>query len=157
MGVDLFGPHIWVTFGLALLLLTPIQNVLARSWAFAALNIAFIIWIGAWKQAALVLLGLCSVYGVLRLIQSGRTRAAALWLCSAAVLSLWLLHKLPWLSHKVAHGNLSPLLAAVGFSYIALRLVEVIRAVAEGAPAPGFAYTVNYLVPFHMLAAGPIQ
>jgi len=41
---------------------------------------------------------------------------------------------------------------------VALRIVEVFRAVGEGRhPAPGLLATINYVVPFHMLAAGPIQ
>ncbi len=50
------------------------------------------------------------------------------------------------------------MLAAIGFSYVALRLVDVIRAVQEGRHRPpDLASTLNYLLPFHMLAAGPIQ
>jgi D-alanyl-lipoteichoic acid acyltransferase DltB (MBOAT superfamily) len=46
----------------------------------------------------------------------------------------------------------------IGFSYVALRLYELARAVRERRhEPPGFASTVNYLLPFHMLAAGPIQ
>jgi D-alanyl-lipoteichoic acid acyltransferase DltB (MBOAT superfamily) len=49
-------------------------------------------------------------------------------------------------------------LASLGFSYVFLRLLDVTRCVAEGrSPAPSLPNTVNYLVPFHMLAAGPIQ
>ena len=49
-------------------------------------------------------------------------------------------------------------LRAVGFSYVALRLVEVLRLTREGRhPAPDLPSTINYLLPFHMLAAGPIQ
>jgi alginate O-acetyltransferase complex protein AlgI len=50
------------------------------------------------------------------------------------------------------------LLRAIGFSYVALRLVEVLRLTYEGRhPAPDLPSTINYLLPFHMLAAGPIQ
>src|SRR5208282_4285771 len=47
---------------------------------------------------------------------------------------------------------------AVAFSYVVLRMVELLRAVFEGRhAAPDFPSVINYLVPFHMLAAGPIQ
>jgi len=50
------------------------------------------------------------------------------------------------------------ILTAVAFSYIVLRMVELLRAVFEGRhPVPDFPSLINYLVPFHMLAAGPIQ
>lgn len=49
-------------------------------------------------------------------------------------------------------------LRAISFSYVALRLVEVMRLTREGRhPAPDLPSTINYLLPFHMLAAGPIQ
>ena len=49
-------------------------------------------------------------------------------------------------------------LVAIGFSYVALRMVEALRLTYEGRhPAPDLPSTVNYLLPFHMLAAGPIQ
>src|SRR6185503_19754607 len=55
-------------------------------------------------------------------------------------------------------GGVGQILAVVGYSYVALRMVEVLRAVFDGRhPAPGFVSLVNYLLPFHMLAAGPIQ
>jgi D-alanyl-lipoteichoic acid acyltransferase DltB (MBOAT superfamily) len=49
-------------------------------------------------------------------------------------------------------------LAIIGFSYVALRAVELGRAVAEERhPPPALDEVVAYLLPFHMLAAGPIQ
>jgi D-alanyl-lipoteichoic acid acyltransferase DltB (MBOAT superfamily) len=46
----------------------------------------------------------------------------------------------------------------VGFSYVALRFVDAARVIKDGrCKAPDFLATINYLVPFHMLAAGPIQ
>ena len=58
----------------------------------------------------------------------------------------------------IDHGHLSPILAAVGFSYFGLRFVEVMRAVFEGRHrAPALQMAINYLIPFNMIAAGPIQ
>jgi membrane protein involved in D-alanine export len=46
----------------------------------------------------------------------------------------------------------------LGFSYLMLRIVELASAVFEKRhPAPGIIDTVNYLIPFHMIAMGPIQ
>ncbi|HEV3004513.1 MAG TPA: MBOAT family O-acyltransferase, partial [Pirellulales bacterium] len=54
--------------------------------------------------------------------------------------------------------SLKGILKLIGFSYVALRLVEVLRLTSEGRhPAPDLPSTINYLLPFHMLAAGPIQ
>ena len=74
------------------------------------------------------------------------------------MLALFLIHKRPELIGEIGPARVNPILIAVGFSYVALRLFEVGRAVIEGRhPAPGLAATINYLLPFHMLAAGPIQ
>jgi D-alanyl-lipoteichoic acid acyltransferase DltB (MBOAT superfamily) len=83
---------------------------------------------------------------------------AALCLGGVVTLLLFLLHKVPVLSVELGLGRLNPILAVVSFSYLALRLVDVSRAVFERRyPPPDLVSTVNYLVPFHMLAAGPIQ
>lgn len=91
-----------------------------------------------------------------------------------AVLGLFLLHKLHsdtlydeyrskelMLSLGLTSARVLPLksiLVAIGFSYVALRLVEVLRLTYEGAqPAPDLLSAINYLLPFHMLTAGPIQ
>ena len=53
---------------------------------------------------------------------------------------------------------LNPILAMLGLSYLMLRVIELAVAVFEKRhPAPGIIDAVNYLVPFHMIAMGPIQ
>ncbi|NNF16824.1 MAG: hypothetical protein HKN70_08745, partial [Gammaproteobacteria bacterium] len=53
---------------------------------------------------------------------------------------------------------LSSVLSMIGFSYVALRAVDLLRAVVEKRHAPPDLFSlINYLLPFHMLAAGPIQ
>ena len=87
-----------------------------------------------------------------------RTGSLAVWIGGTAVLLLFMLHKLPHAVVSTGSRQLEPVLAAIGFSYVALRLVDVIRAVQEGRHRPpDLASTLNYLLPFHMLAAGPIQ
>jgi alginate O-acetyltransferase complex protein AlgI len=66
-------------------------------------------------------------------------------------------HKLPAVSGS-ATATLKPVLAAIGLSYIFLRTVEYLRAIASGThQGLGLSDTVNYLIPFHMLAAGPVM
>lgn len=91
-----------------------------------------------------------------------------------AVLGLFVLHKLSlrtlYQTDEVSEAlaviglsrdRLQPLksvMVAIGFSYVALRMVEALRLTHEGRhPAPDLPSTVNFLLPFHMLAAGPIQ
>ena len=81
-----------------------------------------------------------------------------LGLGGVATLFLFVIHKLPKLGDETGLGAINPILTAIGFSYVALRLFDVARSVSDGRrPPPDLPSTINYLLPFHMLAAGPIQ
>ena len=111
------------------------------------------------RSVAAVLIGVVVAWLDLNSMRSGsRWGRAALALGGAAVFLLFLTHKLaPGAAYPRLHGA-HVLLGAVGFSYVALRWVDAARAIREGRqPPPGLVSTVNYLLPFHMLAAGPIQ
>ena len=78
----------------------------------------------------------------------------------AVTFGLWLSYKSFdfWVGTPVSSGIPKHVLTVVGFSFVALRLTDAGIAVAGGkVRAPGLIATVNYLIPFHMLAAGPIQ
>lgn len=111
---------------------------------------------------------------VLHAVQRRRLGKLLLTLSGLTLLALFLIHKLPedTLYHRAAlrealdavglyNARVHPLkllLGAISFSYVALRLVEALRLTREGRyPAPDLPSTINYLLPFHMLAAGPIQ
>jgi D-alanyl-lipoteichoic acid acyltransferase DltB (MBOAT superfamily) len=155
--IDLYQAEFWLTAGGALLVLVPLTRAVARKWAGALINLGFVcLLLRAW--AAVVLGGILVLHAALHVIAGSRGGRAALALAGAGLLSLFVLHKLPVLAEALGLGRLHPILAAIGFSYVALRTVEVLRAVAEGRhPVPDLPATVNYLLPFHMLAAGPIQ
>jgi D-alanyl-lipoteichoic acid acyltransferase DltB (MBOAT superfamily) len=119
-------------------------------------------------------LGIVAAWLVLQLVQSRKLGVLPLYVAPAAILGLFLLHKT---STETIHNSdrlqdllgtlhlyssrvqpLKEVLSGIGFSYVALRLVEALRLTHEGRhPAPDLASTINYLLPFHMLAAGPIQ
>lgn len=118
--------------------------------------------------------GLLAAWLVLKAIESRRLGVLPLVAAAVALLLLFVVRKLP---NEVFNDSdrykasfdaiglssfrvqpLRSLLVAVGFSYVALRLVEALRLTQEGRhPAPDLPSTINYLVPFHMLASGPIQ
>jgi alginate O-acetyltransferase complex protein AlgI len=156
--VDLSLGYFWVIMFAAILLAVPIQNAALRRWALVAANVTFLWALLSALQFVVALAGLLVIYLSLQALPSrswGVITAAAI---GAATLVLFLVHKFPalFVSHKLY--RLTSLLAAIGFSYVALRVVEVVRAVFEGRhPPPSLQSTINYLVPFHMLAAGPIQ
>ncbi len=73
-------------------------------------------------------------------------------------LLVFVLHKRPGWFTVLRTDEINPLLRLVAFSYIALRLIELYRAMYEQRyDAPDLVSIVNYLMPFQMLAAGPIQ
>lgn len=155
--IDIFQIDFWLTVGVAVLLLAPLAQAQSRRLAFLGVNV-FFLWTMLSYYAGVALLGVALVWLLLKLVGSGPVR----WFWHlgfiATVLALFVFHKLPnpdGPSHVVIARNI---LATIGFSYVTLRLFEVVRAVAERRTAPpGLADTLNYLLPFHMLASGPIQ
>ena len=152
--VDLYSVQFWWIVALAIALIVPLTRPRARAWALAGLNLGFLTLLLR-RDMVFVLAVVAGAWLGLKLV--ARLGGAAALPFGTAVLALFLVHKLPGLIGP----EKSPLynaLAVIGFSYVALRLVDVARAVAERRhPPPGPAETVNYLLPFHMLAAGPIQ
>jgi len=159
--IDLYQAQFWWFVGLALLVLVPLTTVRARKWAFAALNLGFLalhVEPGHARAFAGVVAGLVLAWAVLRWASRPGSGIVAVVLGGAGVLGLFLLHKLPHIGGRLGTSGAESVLAAAGFSYVALRLVDVARAVREGRhPAPDLPSTINYLLPFHMIAAGPIQ
>jgi D-alanyl-lipoteichoic acid acyltransferase DltB (MBOAT superfamily) len=118
--------------------------------------------------------GVLIAWLVLQAIQARRFGILPVVLGGLAVALLFLIHKLSaatlYDSEHIRDSlvtiglsnarvqSLKSLLVAIGFSYVALRLVDAMRLTHEGRhPAPDLPSTINYLLPFHMLAAGPIQ
>ncbi len=154
---DLAEPDFWWVLAAALAVLLPLRRVPHRRWAWAAVNAAFL-GVVLHAGAAAVIGGAGLAYLALRAVASPRWGRVFLAVAAPAALALFLLHKLPDLAARAGAAGLNPLLAGVGFSYVALRLVEVTRAVYERRrDAPDFPSVINYLLPFHMLPAGPIQ
>lgn len=147
----------WAVCVVAVVLLTPWTRATPRKWLFAGLNLGFLALL--LRGHALFLAGaVFSVFILLQLV--GRQRFALFLsaLIGLSVLGLFLLHKLPMLTDRLGLTTLGHVLSFIGFSYVALRIVEVVRAVLEKRhPPPDLPSTINYLLPFHMLAAGPIQ
>ena len=155
--VDLYSIQFWWTVGLALLAIVPLTRAGARAWALAALNLLFLALLLRAKMVFVLALVAGAWLGLRLMAGRGAVAAATASVGGLAVLALFLVHKLPGLPVP-GSSRLGPALAVIGFSYVALRLVDAARAVGEGRqPPPGPAATVNYLLPFHMLAAGPIQ
>ncbi len=150
-GLDLGAPTFWLATAAGAVLLAPIVRPWLRKGAECALNLSVLtVVLGPGTLPHVVGL-LAAVHVVLRWVHVSKAIPAVAGL---ALLSLFVLHKVPvhdWGGTKAA-------LAGIGFSYVVLRLIDLARAVIEKRhPPPDALDTVNYLVPFHMLAAGPIQ
>jgi len=180
--LDLYKPDFWYTLAIAVLVLVPLKAPVVRKWAWAAINLAFLgVLLGlpdwhharellerqAWHDAARLLgasdlMRVCgcilAAYVVLQMVQRRWLGTVSLLLGGLAVLTLFVIHKLPSTATVYRLASVKSVLVAIGFSYVALRLVDALRLTHEGRhAAPDFPSTINYLLPFHMLAAGPIQ
>lgn len=169
-GVDLATGWPWLVFALALALLPPLTSRPVVFWrAAAAIDLAFVAAVLSSRLSgdatllaidfgAFVLLPLGLFWLVVRALEdTTRGRMAVAVGAGGASLLLFFVHKRPDLVGSTL-GDLPPVLGVVGFSYVALRALDLLRAVAQRrAAAPSLARLVAYLVPLHMLAAGPIQ
>ncbi len=170
---DLYNVEFWWVVGLALIVLVPLADARARKWALAAINLSIfalmlkggLLVVLGMAAGAWLLLGACAIGS-----RAGGAGPAAPGLVARylprlamaggglVVLGLFVINKLPALGASAGLGRLAPVLSAMGFSYVALRWLDAARVLRDGGRrAPDLAATINYLLPFHMLAAGPIQ
>jgi membrane protein involved in D-alanine export len=157
--IDLYDVRFWLFAAIAVAILNSLVHRSARKWAFALVNLGFL---GLYLRGktAVLLVGLVVLWVFLRQMRAGRLATALSLLGGVGTLGLFVFHKRPelFVGRVPMSQPLESILVTIGFSYVALRLFELSRAVREGRhEPPDFASTVNYLLPFHMLAAGPIQ
>lgn len=156
--VDLATGVFWITALAATLLLAARVSGQNRSVVFAAINLAFIGAFAGAVVAAAALLACGAAWIWARVLHRTGPR---LWTVAPALvipLCLFTAYKLPAAAALFEGTSLNPILGAISFSYVMLRLFDMHRAMWERRlriPTPIDA--INYLVPFHMLAAGPIQ
>lgn len=155
--IELNALPFWIVCAAAVTLLVPVRSIAFRTLLLACLNLTFLGLLLRWQSIGLVG-AIVVVYLLLQLVDRPRYRAAIGALIAIVIVALFVVHKLPRVATHLGVAGVGRILALVGYSYVALRMVEMLRAVFERRhPAPDFASTVNYLLPFHMLAAGPIQ
>jgi len=155
LAVDLGTPIFWCFFALAMFVLVPIVEGRVRTVFLAGLNLAFATLCVGRHGVPVLLAVIAGAYLAARAAHTKSLRSIAVAVGGLAILVLFLVHKLP--SFALLPGA-RPVLAAIGFSYVALRLVELLRAMYdERQPVPSPFAVISYLLPFHMLAAGPIQ
>jgi D-alanyl-lipoteichoic acid acyltransferase DltB (MBOAT superfamily) len=147
----------WVACVAAVFLIVPVRSTAVRQAVMAVVNVLFLALLLQWRAVGLAG-GIVAAYILVQLVARPRLRGLFAGLAGLWLMALFALHKSDALSARITADGVGQILAVVGYSYVALRMVEVLRAVFdERHPAPGLVSLVNYLLPFHMLAAGPIQ
>jgi D-alanyl-lipoteichoic acid acyltransferase DltB (MBOAT superfamily) len=128
-----------------------------RKWCLALLNLGFVAVLLRMEVLGVVA-GILLTHLALHLLGRDRSPKLIIGLTASTMLTLFVLHKLPHATDQLGFTAIGRALSLIGYSYVALRVVEVSRAVFERRhPPPDLPSLVNYLLPFHMLAAGPIQ
>lgn len=147
----------WIFAALTIVAMRLLSGNAKRRYVQAAINLGFI---GLLVHGLVihVAVAIMVFYSLLRLMADTKLRQILMALTLGWVLIFFIVNKTGGALAVNLPPGLPPLLAAVGFSFVALRAIEVIRAVNEqNDSTPDAIDLVNYLVPFHMLAAGPIQ
>jgi D-alanyl-lipoteichoic acid acyltransferase DltB (MBOAT superfamily) len=159
LAIDIGSPFFWVFLAAAIGVLMPLTEVTRRRRALATANVTFIGFL-ARPEAGIAAIGFAVlIHGAA--VAPTRWKRMTLTGAGSLVAVLFVVHKVRALHPQSRPlASVWPILAVVGFSYVALRAIELLRA---GAPRDGRAAgtgwldAINYLFPFHMLAAGPIQ
>lgn len=156
--LDLGQPLFWGVLAIAVISLTIVGRSSARFWMLGCTNAAFLWILGGWKCMALAVVFSASLAAAVW-CPGRRWPRALVFGASAALALMFVLHKrADLLTGFLWVRDLRMVLLAMGFSYVALRSIELLRAIWEGKAQGATGLTIfNYLFPFHMLAAGPIQ
>lgn len=155
--IDFARYEFWVACAVAIVALQLTTWAPLRKWMLAAVNLGFLgLLLGS--GLASVAVAIVVVWLSLRAMSGEWFRTRGAWLIGGTTLLLFVLHKRWDFAVELGLYQVNVILATIGFSYVSLRLVEVLRSVFEGRdPVPDLPDFINYLLPFHMLAAGPVQ
>jgi D-alanyl-lipoteichoic acid acyltransferase DltB (MBOAT superfamily) len=155
--LDLFNTECWIFIAAAVLLVAISKHPGMRRWVMASVNLSLFVFLLGF-DSGYVLVGVVVTWFLLREMGRSASRGWFALFSGLSVVGVFVCYKLSRSGWDLGFGRINYFLATVGFSYVTLRLLEVGRAVAEGRhPAPNLAGAINYLLPFHMISAGPIQ
>jgi len=146
-----FRPNgFWALTLVAIIVLAFTKVAPAKSWAFAAINFVFLLGV-----LGVLVIPLCAlVFGFHLWLTAGKRKVP--WLVLGGILVAFLIRK----DVFELTSELAPvyrLLVGIGFSYVMLRGYDLWAFVKAGGEEPRVVETLNFLLPFHMIAAGPIQ
>ena len=152
--IDVNSTLFWGIALAAIIVLNIVESTRAKNVAFAVINIAFLwLLLGPGVAAVLGAMGIFCL--ALYMMRGSHVAVPVVVLAGAAIFALFVANKLQ--GQVALFSRVGPILSLVGFSFMALRCADVMRAVYAGRAAPPKPLDLlNYLAPFHMLAAGPI-
>jgi D-alanyl-lipoteichoic acid acyltransferase DltB (MBOAT superfamily) len=154
--INLSDLEFWLVFLTAITLVNPITNIYHKSILWAGINCGFVLLL--LKLHGFIMLGIIIIIYLLLQSIAGKYRILSTVAAGLATFLLFIFHKTQPIVILEQLTATKTVLSVCGFSYVALRMVEVIRAVFEKRYSPPSPIEcINYLIPFHMLGAGPIQ
>lgn len=156
--IDLSTHPIWVGLLLGWFLMNTRKTESGKLQTMAFLNLSFIAWLFHPGFALAIAFGVFLLVKLLNLLKRQDSQVATRVSIILGVATLVLFVEIPNLAVSLTLGGLRQMLMGIGFSYILLRLIELIRYSWENPELEvSWPQVVAYLLPFHMLAAGPIQ
>ena len=156
--VNLAQLKFWMVVLLAMFTYVPLTRQQSRVWGLTALNILFLKLYLASSEVIAVLADIALVFLVINIVPNLRFGTAATICLFGFTILLFVVYKFPARQFLGHDNNVLNVLAMLSYSYITIRILDMLREVSTlDCRAPSFPETVNYLIPFHMLAAGPVQ
>lgn len=152
---DPTAPSFWLFAAFAIALLSFAGTGRRYRGVLAGVNLTFIGMVAGVQALSLVMLAITLLHHV---CQAGMIRRARIGAVASGslLLAAFIVHKLQNPPDILSAPK--TVFAAIGLSYIFLRGIEYLRASLDGhVSGTSLADTVNYLLPFHMLAAGPVM
>jgi D-alanyl-lipoteichoic acid acyltransferase DltB (MBOAT superfamily) len=169
---------VWVVAAIYVLIHAPVT--ISRSTWYGILNLAALVILFGWRATVLASILALVYWAALRMLRSNvsqeREKTANLLSVAlyASIAVVFVCHKLvlervndfeAWLPFHILSklANTPPIVAGftilqlLAFSYVCLRLVDAVRAVAAGARVLSPIGLLGYLVPFFMTPSGPIN
>jgi D-alanyl-lipoteichoic acid acyltransferase DltB (MBOAT superfamily) len=178
MGIFATAEFVWIV--VAIYVLVHIPTRMPRSTWYGLLNVVALWILLGWRATLLAYIIVVGYWAALRLVHwnfsQDRERSvlrlsvmlymsiALLFICHKLVLEPindfegWLpFHVLSMAAHSAPFVSGITILQLIAFSYVCLRLIDAVRAVASGARVLSPLGLLGYLVPFFMNPSGPVN
>ncbi len=149
-GIELFSIGFWFLTISGVFAVTVLRQPRHRLVMVVCVHLLVLYWAVGGTGTALLLGALVTAYVALRV---GSPTIALI----APALAVFIGFKLGTLP-AIRSVSGQELLAITGYSYVFLRWVDLVRTIRAGVAAcPSPLDFIHYMIPFHMLSAGPIQ